>query len=142
MDRSGSIRSSESQVIEYNPEMEGVLEELLASKEKQDEFLFHNALPFNIVRPDNLLALEKWYGNEWAKEVRFVEEFEMAEYGRQMDEKEVMRLSPMIGKIGENDFESYFIGESRVIKSNQSGVYTWALMTIILPITKAHLEPG
>ena len=48
----------ESQVIEYYPEMEGVSEELLASKEKQDESLY------------------------------------------------------------------------------------WALMTIILPITKAHLEPG
>jgi LmbE family N-acetylglucosaminyl deacetylase len=49
----------ESQVIEYNPEMEGVLDEVLASKDKQDDFLFHNTIPFSIVRPDNLLALEK-----------------------------------------------------------------------------------
>ena len=38
----------ESQVIEYNPEMEGVLEEVLASKEKQDEFLFHNTIPLSV----------------------------------------------------------------------------------------------
>jgi hypothetical protein len=88
----------ESQVIEYNPNMEGVLKEVLASKDKQAEFLFHNTIPFSIVRPDNLLALEKWYGKELAKNVTYVEEFEIAEYGRQITEKDVMALFPMIGK--------------------------------------------
>ena len=57
----------ESQVIEYNPEMEGVLDEVLASKEVQADFLFHNTIPFSIVRPDIRLALEKWYGKNVAK---------------------------------------------------------------------------
>ena len=60
----------ESQVIEYNPEMEGVLAEVQASIETQADFLFHNTIPFSIVGPDNLLALEKWYGKEAAREVR------------------------------------------------------------------------
>ena len=89
----------ESQVIEYNPEMEGVLDEVLASKEIQADFLFHNTIPFSIVRPDNLLALEKWYGKEEAKEVTYVEEFEIAEYGRQITDEDVFELFPMMSKV-------------------------------------------
>ena len=85
-------------MIEYNPEMEGVLDQVLASKEVQEDFLFHTTVPFSIVRPDNYLALEKWYGKEMAKEVSYVEEFEVAEYGTQMTEEDVLRLFPMIGK--------------------------------------------
>lgn len=89
----------ESQVIEYNPEMEGVLEEVLASEEKREEFLFHNTIPFSIVRPDIRLALDKWYGKEHAEGVSYVEEFEIAEYGRQMKEEDVFELFPMIARM-------------------------------------------
>jgi len=123
----------ESQVIEYNPEMEGVLEEVLASKEKQDDFLFHNAVPFSIVRPDNLLTLEKWYGKKWAEEVRFVEEFEMAEYGKQMDEKEVMMFFPMIGRAFTIPGKSLWFDSGLEVKQGQtfqissSGTILWNL---------------
>ena len=93
-----SCRAHESQVVEYNPEAEGVLDEVLASKKKQDDFLFHNTSPFSLVRPDNLLALEKWYGKEMAQNVTFVEEFEIAEFGRQINDQEVFELFPMIGR--------------------------------------------
>ncbi|MFT5883749.1 MAG: LmbE family N-acetylglucosaminyl deacetylase [Arcticibacterium sp.] len=93
-----SCGAHESQVIEANPKAEGVLDEVLASKEKQAEFLFHNTIPFSIVRPDNLIALQKWYGKEIAQNVTFVEEFEIAEFGRQVSDKEVFELFPMIGK--------------------------------------------
>ncbi len=89
----------ESQVVEYNPEMEGVLEEVLSSKERREDFLFHNTIPFSIIRPDIRLALEKWYGKAKAKEVSYVEEFEMAEYGRQLTDEEVFEYFPMIGKV-------------------------------------------
>jgi LmbE family N-acetylglucosaminyl deacetylase len=89
----------ESQVIEYNPEMEGVLDEVSASKEIQADFLFHNTIPFSLVRPDNLLALEKWYGKEEAKEVTYVEEFEIAEYGQQITDEDVFELFPMMSKV-------------------------------------------
>ena len=89
----------ESQVIEYNPEMEGVLDEVLASKETQADFLYHNTIPFSIVRPDIRLSLEKWYGKEIAKEVSYVEEFEIAEYGRQMTDEDVFELFPMLGRV-------------------------------------------
>lgn len=93
-----SCGAHESQVIEANPKAEGVLDEVLKSKEKQAEFLFHNTIPFSIVRPDNLMALQKWYGAEIAKEVTFVEEFEIAEFGRQPTDKEVFELFPMVGR--------------------------------------------
>ena len=94
-----SCGAHESQVIEYNPEMEGVLDKVLASKEVQEDFLFHNTVPFSIVRPDNILALEKWYGKEFASEVSYVEEFEIAEYGRQITDEDVFALFPMLGKV-------------------------------------------
>jgi LmbE family N-acetylglucosaminyl deacetylase len=59
-----SCGAHESQVIEANPKAEGVLEEVLGSKEKQAEFLFHNTIPFSIARPDNLIAIQKWYGKD------------------------------------------------------------------------------
>lgn len=93
-----SCGAHESQVIEANPKAEGVLDEVLKSKEKQAEFLFHNTIPFSIVRPDNLMALQKWYGTEIAKDVTFVEEFEIAEFGRQPNDKEVFELFPMVGR--------------------------------------------
>ncbi len=123
----------ESQVIEYNPEMEGVLEEVLASKDKQDEFLFHNTIPFSVVRPDNLLAVEKWYGKEIAKDITYVEEFEIAEYGRQINEKEVMRLFPMIGKAftisGKTEWfdTGVDVEEGQILEISSDGKIIWNL---------------
>ena len=123
----------ESQVIEYNPNMEGVLDEVLASKEKQDEFLFHNTIPFSIVRPDNRLALEKWYGKEIARDVTYVEEFEIAEYGRQINEAEVMELFPMMGKAftisGKSDWfdTGIDVKDGQIIEMNSSGKIIWNL---------------
>ena len=93
-----SCGAHESQVIEYNPNIEGVLEQVLASKEKQKDFLYHNTYPYSKVTPDNKLALIKWYGNIRAENAKYVEAFEIAEYGRQINEKEAKILFPMIGK--------------------------------------------
>ena len=71
----------------------------MASEEKREEFLFHNTIPFSIVRPDIRLALDKWYGKEHAEGVSYVEEFEIAEYGRQMKEEDVFELFPMITRM-------------------------------------------
>ena len=123
----------ESQVVEYNPNAEGVLDEVLASKEKQVEFLFHNTIPFSIVRPDILLVLEKWYGKEIANNTTYMEEFEIAEYGRQINEAEVMEIFPMIGKAftisGKSDWfdTGIDIKEDQIVKINSSGKIIWNL---------------
>ena len=54
----------------YNPNLEGVLGEVQASKERQRQFLFNNTYAFSRVTPDILLALEKWYGREVSREVK------------------------------------------------------------------------
>ena len=123
----------ESQVIEYNPEMEGVLDEVLASKEFQADFLFHNTVPFSIVRPENMMALEKWYGKEEAKEVTYVEEFEMAEYGRQITDEDVFELFPMMSKVHKvSARRDWFdtgieIREGQIIAIEANGLILWNL---------------
>jgi hypothetical protein len=86
----------ESQVVEFNPQLEGVLDEVLASKERQREFLVHNTYPFSKITPDNRLALAKWYGSSRAASVTYVEAFEIAEYGRQLRESEMREVFPML----------------------------------------------
>ncbi len=128
-----SCGAHESQVVEYNPEAEGVLDEVLASKKKQADFLFHNASPFSLARPDNLLALKKWYGKESAQHVTFVEEFEIAEFGRQISDQEVFELFPMIGRSftvsGKAEwFDSGIdLKEGQVVSINSTGRILWNL---------------
>jgi LmbE family N-acetylglucosaminyl deacetylase len=43
-------------------------------------------------------ALEKWYGPERARAVKFAEAFEVCEYGRQPSEAEVRELFPFFGE--------------------------------------------
>ena len=128
-----SCGAHESQVVEYNPEAEGVLDEVLASKKKQDDFLFHNTSPFSLVRPDNLLALKKWYGKEHAQQVGFVEEFEIAEFGRQISDQEVFELFPMIGRSftvsGKAEWFDTGIDleEGQVVRITSTGKILWNL---------------
>lgn len=84
----------ESQVLEYNPNLLGVLKEVQASQEKQTQFLFDNTYAFSHIRPDNLPALQHWYGAERAATATYVEAFEWAEFGRQVARKEVGHLFP------------------------------------------------
>lgn len=87
----------ESQVIEANPKQEGVLEEVLASKEKQREFLIHNTIPFSRPTPDKVFAAIKWYGRQKAEASVYMETFELAEFERQVSDKEAFELLPMMG---------------------------------------------
>jgi hypothetical protein len=83
-----SCGAHESQVIEANPYAMGILDEVLASKEKRREFLFNNTYPFSKVTYDIRLALEKWHGKRKASQARYAEAFEIAELGRQEFVKE------------------------------------------------------
>lgn len=48
------------------------------------------------VTPEIKLTLEKWYGKEKAEGVKFVEVFEICEYGKQPGPEEIKRLFPML----------------------------------------------
>ena len=84
----------ESQVLEYNPNLIGVLDEVQTSEEKQIQFLFENTYAFSHVRPDNLFALQHGYGAEHAAQATYVEAFEWAEFGRQVNMEEAKGLFP------------------------------------------------
>ena len=85
-----------SQVLEYNPNLQGVLAEVQASEEKQREFRFDNTYAFSHIRPDNMPALERWYGKDRAKKATYVEAFEIAECGKQIADREALALFPML----------------------------------------------
>lgn len=64
----------------------------------------HKQVRDNFAKRNSSLAdrfrgeLTKWYPNEKAKNVRYAEAFEVCEYGRQPDEKELRRLFPFFGE--------------------------------------------
>jgi hypothetical protein len=41
-------------------------------------------------------SLEKWYGKDIAKKVKYVESFEVAEYGMQPTDKDLREFFPML----------------------------------------------
>ncbi len=41
-------------------------------------------------------SLEKWYGSEKAKDIKYAEAFEICEYGKQPSDEEIRRLFPML----------------------------------------------
>jgi hypothetical protein len=43
-------------------------------------------------------SLEKWYGKDLAKKVKYVESFEVAEYGMQPTDKDLRKFFPMLEK--------------------------------------------
>ncbi|TLV03067.1 PIG-L deacetylase family protein [Dyadobacter luticola] len=48
------------------------------------------------VSPEIKLVVEKWYGKEKAEQIKFVEVFEICEYGKQPSQDEIKRLFPML----------------------------------------------
>jgi LmbE family N-acetylglucosaminyl deacetylase len=88
--------AQKSQVTEAIPHQLGILEEVRNDKEKQRQLIYDNTYPFSKVTPDNLYALQKWYGAKAAATVKYAESFEIAEFGRQVNEEELKRLVPMI----------------------------------------------
>jgi LmbE family N-acetylglucosaminyl deacetylase len=91
-----AMKAHESQVVESNPHADGVLDEVLKSEIKRQEYLFYNSYPYSRVTPDIKLALEKWYGREEADTVKWAEAYQFAEFGRQIDDRAVSELFPML----------------------------------------------
>lgn len=85
-----------SQVLEYNPHAMGTYDEVQASKELQDEYLYTNAYGWSHTTPEILIALQYWYGIDKAKQAKYVEAYEFADFGRQLTKEDVKVLFPMI----------------------------------------------
>jgi LmbE family N-acetylglucosaminyl deacetylase len=89
----------QSQVADANPHGLGILEKVRADPEAQRDYIFHNTYDFSHITADNYVVLQKWYGPEAAKKVKYIEAFEIAEYGRQIREAELHELLPMVGNM-------------------------------------------
>ena len=91
-----AMKAHESQVVEANPHADGILEEVLGSKIKQQEYLFYNSYPYSRVTPDIKLTLKKWYGPDLSESIKWAEAFEFAGFGRQINNRAISELFPML----------------------------------------------
>lgn len=85
-----------SQVLEFNPHLMGTFKEVQQSKELQAEYLYNNAYDWSHMTPEILTTLQYWYGMDRAGKVKYVEAYEVAEFGYQPSKKELCSLFPMI----------------------------------------------
>ncbi|SEO54285.1 N-acetylglucosaminyl deacetylase, LmbE family [Mucilaginibacter gossypiicola] len=86
-----------TQVEEAIPHGMGILEEVRKDPAKQKQLIYDNTYAYSKVFPSYIYTLEKWCGKEAASEVKYAEAFEIAEFGRQVSEEELMKLMPMLG---------------------------------------------
>jgi len=84
----------ESQYFEWLPWTSGRLDEVPADEKGRLEYLANRYRAG--VSPDVREALIKWYGKEKGSVVKYAEAFEICEFGRRPDEKEILRLFPML----------------------------------------------
>ena len=85
-----------SQVCDWNPYERGMLDEVRSDPERQRQFIYDNTYAFTRKTPPIELALQKWFGPARAGEVKYVEAFEIAEFGRQVTDQEILQLFPML----------------------------------------------
>lgn len=86
----------QTQVAEAIPHSMGILDEVRKDPEKQKQLINDNTYAFSKVFPSYVYALEKWCGREAAAQVKYAEAFEIAEFGRQVNEEELVKLLPML----------------------------------------------
>ncbi len=84
-----------SQFYEWLPWTAGMLDEVPEDPDERREWLETVRARPN-VEGEILERLEYWYGEGAGNRFEFAEAFEIAEYGRQPDEEDILRLFPML----------------------------------------------
>lgn len=85
-----------SQFYEWMPWIGHYEKEVPADKEERFQWLMKRYE--ETIKPEFRASLVKWYGEEKAKQVKYVEAFEICEYGAQPTEEDIRRLFPMLRK--------------------------------------------
>ncbi|QEM10706.1 PIG-L deacetylase family protein [Mucilaginibacter rubeus] len=85
-----------TQVEEAIPHGMGILDEVRKDPAKQKQLIYNNTYAYSKVFPSYVYALEKWSGKKAVPEVKYAEGFEIAEFGRQVTEVELVKLVPML----------------------------------------------
>jgi LmbE family N-acetylglucosaminyl deacetylase len=85
-----------SQVYEWLPWIGGYLEEVPADPQERKKWLSEQRT--STISAETRKSLEKWYGPAKAATVKYVEAFQICEYGKQPNEEEIRHLFPMLVK--------------------------------------------
>jgi LmbE family N-acetylglucosaminyl deacetylase len=91
-----ALDAHESQMYEWLPWIGHYSAEVPQGKDDRIKWLYKRNT--RTISPEAMASLEKWYGKERADKVKFLEEFEICEYGAQPGDDDIRRLFPMLGK--------------------------------------------
>jgi len=93
------LDAMESQMYEWLPWLDGTLETVPKEEGARLEWLKRTWNPF-FLQPAQIArkAVEKWYGPDRVKTARYVEPFEICEYGHQPSEEEIAVLFPFFDR--------------------------------------------
>jgi hypothetical protein len=85
----------ESQMYEWLPWIGGYFEKVPGDKSQREKWLA--SIRAVTITPEVRTSLEKWYGKDYAAQVKHAEAFEICEYGTQPSDTDIKRLFPMLG---------------------------------------------
>ncbi|MEY3921795.1 MAG: hypothetical protein RL634_1556 [Bacteroidota bacterium] len=85
-----------SQFYEWNPWIGHYENEVPAGKEEKIQWMTKRYE--ETIKPEFMASLVKWYGEDKAKQAKYIEAFEVCEYGTQPKEEDIRRLFPMLHK--------------------------------------------
>ncbi len=89
------MAAHESQFFEWQPWITKTLDKVPAGGHERLEWLA--SISKRKLTKEKRNQLIKWYGKAKAKKVKITESFEICEYGKRPDDKEILRLFPMLG---------------------------------------------
>nr|WP_295928449.1 PIG-L family deacetylase [uncultured Dyadobacter sp.] len=87
-----------SQFYEWLPWTDGNLANVPKDVNERKNWLLKSMERRSSVTPEIKASLDKWYGADKAEKIKYVEVFEITEYGKQPNAEEVKRLFPMLPK--------------------------------------------
>lgn len=90
------LDAHESQMYEWLPWIGHYLDQV--PQNKQDRIIWLTGRTARPISPETRASLVKWYGKERADQVKYVEAFEICEYGAQPNDADIKKLFPMLGK--------------------------------------------
>jgi LmbE family N-acetylglucosaminyl deacetylase len=96
------LHAHTSQMYEWLPWTNGgdanVAKIPTSTKERREWLAKRTKSRSGIINSEKMNSLEKWYGKDLAKKVKYVESFEVAEYGMQPTDKDLREFFPMLEK--------------------------------------------
>jgi len=94
-----ALAEHDSQMFEWGPWTQGIDENSIPkSKEERFVWLKKRFKAKEYWNDDEVAVLEKWYPGVRPSSVKYVEFFEICEYGKQPTDEEIKLLFPMLGK--------------------------------------------